>query len=98
MPTFPQLSDAAIALHRILTNANIDFGIFGGYAINTIGGNRTSKDIDCAIGCGKPKIIEILANFPQFTNMNNSRDDVAMFMLGEVLIEFFPSKTWLLPN
>ena len=92
MPTFHQLSDAAIALHRILTSAEIEFGIFGGYAINTIGGDRTSKDNDCAIGCDKAKIVEVLAGIPQFRYMNNSRDEVAMFMLGDVLIEFFPSE------
>lgn len=91
MPTFPQLSDAAIALYEIFERQGIAFGIFGGYAINTLGGNRTSKDIDCAIGCNKARIVEVMSKHREFHSMNNSRDDVAMFTFGEVLIECFPS-------
>ena len=42
-----RLNDAAIALSRVLSDARIKFGIFGGYAIAVLGGQRESKDIDC---------------------------------------------------
>lgn len=41
-----RLNDAAIALSRVLNDAGIKFGIFGGYAIAVLGGQRESKDID----------------------------------------------------
>ncbi len=35
-----RLNDAAIALSQVLSDARIKFGIFGGYAIAVLGGQR----------------------------------------------------------
>ena len=41
-----RLNDAAIALYEVLSGANVEHGIFGGYAVSTLGGHRASKDVD----------------------------------------------------
>ena len=48
-----RLNDAAIALSRVFNTADFKFGIFGGYAIAVIGGQRESKDIDCVASLSK---------------------------------------------
>ncbi|KAK7544377.1 uncharacterized protein J3D65DRAFT_663627 [Phyllosticta citribraziliensis] len=39
-----RLNDAAIAMYATLQASGIKFGIFGGYAVSVMGGNRESKD------------------------------------------------------
>ncbi|CAK4031392.1 Hypothetical predicted protein [Lecanosticta acicola] len=91
MPTLQELSDVAIVTHRIFAPRGIDFGFFGGFAINLLGGNRTSKDLDCAVDMDKEEIVELFEQFPHFQYLGNTRGDVAKFMLGEVLLEMFPT-------
>lgn len=92
MPAFAELSDAAAVIYNIFSPRKIDYGIFGGFAVNALGGNRTSKDLNCAVRCSKQQLVALLLQFPQLQNIGNVREDVAIFMLGEVLIEFFPGK------
>ncbi len=37
-------------LSKILTEAGIKHGVFGGFAITVLGGPRESKDVDCSNG------------------------------------------------
>lgn len=97
MPALAKLSDAAIALSKALDDLNVDHGIFGGFAVAAIGGPRESKDIDCAVGCSKEWLVSALSKVKGFKSMGNSRPDLAQFLYGDgnVLVEFFPSTSFL---
>lgn len=75
-----RLNDAAIALHQILAPANIRFGIFGGYAIGTLGGPRESKDVDCLASVSKQQIVALLNGKAGFTVIPQSRQDYVAFL------------------
>ena len=38
------------------------------------------------------EIVALLEKYLNFKYMNNKRSDLAIFTLGEVVVEFFPSK------
>ncbi|PYH94602.1 hypothetical protein BO71DRAFT_449968 [Aspergillus ellipticus CBS 707.79] len=91
-----RLNDAAIALYRALNQANIHFGIFGGYAIGVLGGARESKDIDCLASISKQQVIDILDGKEGFAAIHQSRQDYVAFLWSEksdrsnaVLVEIF---------
>lgn len=91
-----RLNDAAIALHRVLTHSNIHFGIFGGYAIGVLGGNRESKDIDCIASISKEQILTVLDGKDGFSAIPQSRQDYVAFLWSDkpdrsqaVLVEIF---------
>jgi hypothetical protein len=91
-----RLNDAAIALHRILSRANVRFGIFGGYAIGVLGGVRESKDIDCIASISKQQIIILLDGKEGFAAILQSRQDYVAFLWSDkpdrsnaVLVEIF---------
>ncbi|RSL84853.1 hypothetical protein CDV31_016650 [Fusarium ambrosium] len=91
-----RLNDAAIALHGILSREGIDFGIFGGYAIGTMGGTRESKDIDCLASSTKEQIISLLNNKEGFQAISQNRQDYVAFLWSDqpdrrhaVLVEIF---------
>ena len=96
MTTIAELSDAAIAICRVLDQSGVKFGIFGGFAVSALGGPRGSKDIDCVVHCSKEWLVERLKSVPSFQTMGNTRPDLAKFLFGKshVLIEFFPSKPY----
>jgi hypothetical protein len=92
-----RLNDAAIALYRALTAANIRFGIFGGYAISVVGGPRESKDVDCLAASSKQQLLLLLDGKHGFAAINQSRDDYVAFVWSDrpdrgnnVLVEIFP--------
>ncbi|KAK7408612.1 hypothetical protein QQX98_009214 [Neonectria punicea] len=94
-----RLNDAAIALHRILSQEHVKFGIFGGYAIRAIGGVRESKDIDCLASVSKDRIIQVLNNKGGFQVIPQSRQDYVAFFWSDksdrqnaVLVEIFCEK------
>lgn len=98
-----RLNDAAIALHRVLANNNIQFGVFGGYAIATLSGPRESKDIDCLAAVEKQQILKILDNKDGFVSIpQTGQDYVACFwsnssnreraVLVEIFCERFPGR------
>ncbi|KAH9828467.1 hypothetical protein Tdes44962_MAKER02385 [Teratosphaeria destructans] len=76
-----------------LRKLNVQYGIFGGYAIATLGGPRESKDIDCVVGCTKEWLVSMLSQVKDFHFMGNLRPDLAQFIYGDrnILIELFPT-------
>lgn len=95
-----RLSDAAIALGRVLTRHGIQFGIFGGCAVALNGGPRESKDLDLlAIGGDKSTLLRLLDGNEGFKAMPISRDDVVILMWNDkqdaqwVTVEIFVGKT-----
>ncbi|RCI14421.1 hypothetical protein L249_6186 [Ophiocordyceps polyrhachis-furcata BCC 54312] len=78
-----RLNDAAIALYRVLNRQNIAFGIFGGYAIGTIGGVRESKDIDCLASVSKDQILQLLDRKEGFQAVPQTRQDYAAFLWSD---------------
>jgi hypothetical protein len=95
MPFTRDLSDAAIAIREVLDNLGVPFGIFGGFAIATLGGLRESKDIDYTVHCTKEWLVENLKKIKGFKSMDNQRQDIITFLWGDrnVLLEFFPSES-----
>ncbi|KAI9848712.1 MAG: hypothetical protein M1837_006799 [Sclerophora amabilis] len=100
-----RLNDAAIALHRILSRNHIQFGIFGGYAVATLGGPRESKDIDCLASVNKQQILSILDGKEGFVAINQTREDYVALLwsdkpnreravLVEIFCERFPGATF----
>ncbi|KAM5353173.1 hypothetical protein ACJZ2D_016934 [Fusarium nematophilum] len=76
--------------------SRVDFGIFGGYAIGTMGGARESKDIDCLASVIKEQIISLLDNKEGFQAISQSRQDYVAFLWSDrpdrshaVLVEIF---------
>ena len=91
-----RLNDAAIALHRVLAAANIKYGLFGGFAVSTLGGSRESKDVDCLASASKEQIITLLDGNHGFKYIDQSRPDYVAFLWSEkpkdpraVLVEIF---------
>lgn len=91
-----RLTDAAIALQRVLARSNVRFGIFGGFAIGALGGPRESKDIDCLASGSKEQIINILDGQDGFVVVPQSRTDYVAFLWSDaqdrsraVLVEIF---------
>jgi len=91
-----RLNDAAIALSRLLDTAGIKFGIFGGYAIAVMGGQRESKDIDCVAALTKQQVIAMLDGKEGFVAVPQTREDYVAFLWSNttnrqnaVLVEIF---------
>lgn len=94
-----RLNDAAIALHRVFSREQIAFGIFGGYAIASLGGPRESKDVDCLVSASKDQILRLLGSVQGFQFIPQSRQDYAAFFWSDradrgnaVLVEIFCEK------
>lgn len=103
-----RLNDAAIALCRVLDNAQIHFGIFGGYAVAVMGGPRESKDIDCLAAVTKEQAVKLLDGVDGFSVIPQTREDYVAFLwsdqpdrkhavLVEIFCEQFPGKGLLPP-
>ena len=91
-----RLNDAAIVLYQVLDQAGIKHGIFGGYAIGSLGGPRESKDIDCIASVTKDEIIRLLDGRHGFQFVNQPRPDYVAFVWSDtsdkrnaVLVEIF---------
>ena len=91
-----RLNDAAIALDRVLAAASIKYGIFGGFAVSSLGGPRESKDIDCLASASKEQIIALLNGKHGFKYIDQARADYVAFLWSEkpkdpraVLVEIF---------
>lgn len=94
-----RLNDAAIALYEALSAANVQHGIFGGYAVSTLGGPRASKDVDCVASLSKERVVAILNSRPDFTWIPQVREDYVGFIWQEhpkskrtILVEIFPTQ------
>ncbi|KAF2258498.1 hypothetical protein CC78DRAFT_114146 [Lojkania enalia] len=93
-----RLADAAIALHHILTSANIKYGIFGGFAIGCVGGPRQSKNVNCLAATTKEYALRLLDGREGFVAVQvlKPRDDYVTFLWSDypersetVLVEIF---------
>ncbi|KAK2797608.1 hypothetical protein FQN50_009121 [Emmonsiellopsis sp. PD_5] len=91
-----RLNDAAIALHRVLSSHHVKFGIFGGYAVATLGGPRESKDVDCLASVNKQQILGLLDGKAGFVAVPQARQDYVAFLWSDkpnrdraVLVEIF---------
>jgi hypothetical protein len=91
-----RLNDAAIALDRVLSKAGVKFGIFGGYSITVLGGQRESRDIDCVASVNKQQIISVMNGKEGFVAVPQGRQDYVAFLWSDqpnrqnaVLVEIF---------
>jgi hypothetical protein len=91
-----RLNDASIALNKILQRAGVRHGIFGGYAIAVLGGQRESKDIDCVASVTKQQILNIMDGKDGFVAVPQTRQDYVAFLWSDrpdrsqaVLVEIF---------
>jgi len=94
-----KLDDAAIALHRILSAAGLNFGIFGGYACSLLGGPRLSKDVDCMAHANKARLVALINGKDGFRLIPQTREDYVAFFWSvgprrddAVLVELFPDQ------
>lgn len=92
-----RLNDAAISLHQVLNTAGVNYAIFGGYAVTTLGGVRESKDIDCIANVTKEQAIYLLDKKRGFRVIAQTRQDYVAFFWSvagdernSVLVENFP--------
>jgi len=104
-----RLNDAAIALDRVLSKAGVKFGIFGGYSITVLGGQRESKDIDCVASVNKQQIISVMNGKEGFFAVPQGRQDYVAFLWSdqpnrqnavfvEIFCEQFPGMSKLCPK
>lgn len=70
-----RLHAAAIALQKAFGDADVQFGIFGGYAVTILGGVRESKDIDCIASLTRARAIVILNEKTGFSLIPQTRQD-----------------------
>ncbi|KAI5776535.1 hypothetical protein EDC01DRAFT_681975 [Geopyxis carbonaria] len=91
------LSDAALALSRILTFHRISHGFFGGFAILACGGtHRESKDLDVLVSAPKSTITSLLTTARGYLEIPQAREDYVAFFwqpptdtTAMVLVEMF---------
>lgn len=92
------LHDTAIALKEVLNQADVKFGVFGGYAVSVLGGFRESKDIDCLASVTKDQAVALLDGKNGFRVIPQSRQDCVAFFWQDpgkkpgnnpVLVEIF---------
>ncbi|KAI1371553.1 hypothetical protein F4677DRAFT_450205 [Hypoxylon crocopeplum] len=104
-----RLNDAAIALHRVLSGGGVKFGLFGGYAVGVMGGERATKDIDCLASASKDQVVELLHKKDGFVVIPQTRQDYVAFfwddqaegrdpVLVEIFCEKFPGSTYSMDN
>ena len=91
------LSKAAVALYAALSSANVQHGIFGGYAVAALGGPRASKDADCVAASNRARLVAIIGARSDFTLIPQTREDYVSFWhetptSRPVLVELFPTQ------
>ncbi|KAK7518998.1 hypothetical protein IWZ03DRAFT_375200 [Phyllosticta citriasiana] len=82
-------------MYATLQASGIKFGIFGGYAVSVLGGNRESKDVDCIVSVSKQEILHILDGKNGFKALPQTREDYVAFLWSEnptELVEIFCAK------
>lgn len=79
-----RLNVAALALGRILNPHGVQLGIFGGGAIAMLVGPRVSKELDViAVEIWKDVLVQLVNNKGGFRYLNDSRNDVAIFIWND---------------
>lgn len=98
MPSFAQVSEAAVAVSYALDSSEVEYGFFGGFAVAALGRRRDHDHFDravCAVGCTKAYLLTHLKNFSRFilTNDDEGRPDIATYAFKPdmVMIDFYPS-------
>jgi len=85
------LNDAAISLFQLLDGARIKAGIFGGYAVDILGGERASDAINCCCAAQKEHLVQLLDGEGGFDVLPLDREDyVALLWSDQILIQLFP--------
>ena len=91
-----RLYQAALELDKVLTENKIGYGIFGGWAINALGSDRGTKDIDCFVAAEKEDVGRMFLGKRGWNRIPGQRQDYIAFLVGErtenVLVEFFPGR------
>lgn len=77
------LNDAAIALHQVLSEYHIKYGIFGDFAITLLGGPCKSNDVGCLVSASKHQMIGLLHNNAGFQVLSGSRQDYVAFLWSD---------------
>lgn len=80
-----RLSAAAVAISRILSDRGIKHGIFGGWAVNALGGVRATKDIDLMAAIGKDELWKLMEGRSGWVIIPNMREEYASFFWDDVL-------------
>lgn len=73
------LNAAAIVLHRAFSEAGINYGFFGGYAVLRLGGSRVSENIDCVVSADQDQVANTLTEKLGFEKIPSSRRDLVKF-------------------
>lgn len=89
-----RLSQAATEISKILSDNGVKHGIFGGWAINVLGGERVTKDVDCLAAIGKDELLKLIVKQKGWTAIPNMREDYAALFWDDhlerpVLVEIF---------
>lgn len=94
-----RLSDAAIAVHSVLSKADLKFGIFGGYALSILGNPRETAGVDCLVAVDKQQIVDVMDGKEGFVVIPQTRLDYVAFLWTErpdkreaVLVQIFCEK------
>ncbi|KAG9495043.1 hypothetical protein J7337_013274 [Fusarium musae] len=90
MPPLPvNMREAAQAFSRILTDHNIDHAFIGGFALNLLGSNRATLDVDVEIAMDNANPNELRLYLVQLLREADQR-----FMISDVKLFFFPNEQW----
>jgi hypothetical protein len=68
-----RLYQAALELDEVLTENKIGYGVFGGWAINALGSDRGTKDIDCFVAAEKEDVGRMFVGKPAEGGKNLKR-------------------------
>lgn len=74
------LDDAAISLDEVLSSANIQHGIFGGYAISALGGPRVSMNVDRVASSTRDQLVALIGSRSDFALIPTMREDYVSFL------------------
>ncbi|KAF5586359.1 hypothetical protein FPCIR_7969 [Fusarium pseudocircinatum] len=87
MPPLPvHMREAAQAFSRILTEHNIEHAFIGGFALNVLGSNRETLDIDVEVALGDAKPNELRPRLVQLLREADQR-----FMISDLKLFFVPN-------
>ncbi|PNP84047.1 hypothetical protein FNYG_02735 [Fusarium nygamai] len=87
MPPLPvNMREAAQAFSRILTDNNIEHAFIGGFALNLLGSNRETLDIDVEVAMDDAKPNELRPRLVQLLGDTDQR-----FMISDLKLFFVPN-------
>lgn len=83
------MREAAQAFSHILTDHNIDHAFIGGFALNLLGSNRETLDIDVEVAMDNANPNELRLYLVQLLREADQR-----FMISDLKLFFFPNEQW----